>query len=115
MNRRATLFAEGLTVLELIIILAAIAIVVLVSVPGSSMLMGKYNMSRATGDLMESLQTARFEAMRRHSIVRVCPSSNGRFCRTDGNWNHGFLLGQVQAAGEVGRRRLQPVVFQHDR
>ena len=83
---------NGLTVLELIIILAAIAIVVLISVPGSSMLMGTYNMSKASGNLMESLQTARYEAMRRHSVVRVCPSANGRFCRRDGDWSQGWLI-----------------------
>ena len=92
MKPRHLRFEHGLTVLELIIILTAIAIVILISVPGSSMLMGKYNMGKATGDLMESLQTARYEAMRRHSIVRVCPSSNGRFCRRDGDWSQGWLI-----------------------
>ena len=93
MTRKQHTFSEnGLTVLELIIILAAIAVVVLISVPGSSMLMGKYNMGKTTEDLMESLQTARYEAMRRHSIVRVCPSSTGRFCRRDGDWSQGWLI-----------------------
>ena len=86
------LFERGLTVLELIIILAAIAIVILISVPGSSILMSKYSMGKATGDLMDSLQTARFEALRRKSIVRVCPSANGRFCRRDGDWSQGWLI-----------------------
>ena len=35
---------------------------------------------------------AREEAIKRSSTVRVCPSANGRFCRSDGNWDQGWLV-----------------------
>lgn len=82
----------GLTVVELLIILSAIAIVVLISVPGSSMVLENYRLKSTSSDLVNGLSIAKGEAIKRGSTVRVCPSSNGRFCRTDGNWNHGWLV-----------------------
>jgi len=83
---------HGLTVIELLIILAAIAIVVMISVPSSSMVLEHYRLKAASADLASSLNLAKAEALKRNSTVKVCPSSNGRFCRNDGNWNHGWLV-----------------------
>jgi type IV fimbrial biogenesis protein FimT len=83
---------DGLTVIELLIILAAIAIVVMISVPGSTVVLEHFRLKAASSDLVGSLNLAKEEAMLRNSTVKVCPSSNGRFCRTDGNWNHGWLV-----------------------
>jgi type IV fimbrial biogenesis protein FimT len=67
------LTARGMTVVELLIIVSALAVIILLAVPGSSML-------------------ARGEALRRSSTVRVCPSSDGRLCRSDGDWAQGWLV-----------------------
>jgi len=83
---------DGLTVVELLIILAAIAIVVMISVPGSTMVLEHFRLKAASSDLVSSLTLAKEEALMRNSTVKICPSSNGRFCRTDGNWNHGWLV-----------------------
>ena len=83
---------NGLTVVELLIILAAIAIVVMISVPGSTMVLEQYRLKAASSGLVDSLNLAKEEAMMRNSMVKICPSSNGRFCRSDGNWNHGWLV-----------------------
>lgn len=82
----------GLTVIELLIILAAIAVVVMISVPGSTMVMEHFRLKAASSDLVDSLNVAKEEALKRNSTVKICPSSNGRFCRSDGNWNHGWLV-----------------------
>lgn len=83
---------NGMTLVEVLIILAAIAIVVLISVPGSTMVLEHYRLKSASGDLLSGLNLAREEAIKRSSTVRVCPSSNGRFCRSDGNWDQGWLV-----------------------
>lgn len=83
---------EGLTVVELLIVLSAIAIVVMISVPSSTMVLEHYRLKAASNELTSSLNLAKEEAVKRSSTVRVCPSSNGRFCRDDGNWNHGWLV-----------------------
>lgn len=83
---------NGLTVVELLIILAAIAIVVMISVPSSTMILEHFRLKAASSNLVDSLSMAKEEALMRNSTVKICPSSNGRFCRTDGNWNHGWLV-----------------------
>ena len=83
---------QGLTVLELLITLAAIGIIVLVAVPGSDILLEKYRLKSASSAMMTGLEMARTEAGARGSTVVLCPSSNGHTCRTDGDWNHGWLV-----------------------
>jgi type IV fimbrial biogenesis protein FimT len=83
---------SGLTIIELLIILSAIAIVVVISVPSSTVVLEHFRLKAASSDLADSLNLAKEEALLRNSTVKVCPSSNGRFCRSDGNWNHGWLV-----------------------
>ncbi len=82
----------GLTVLELLITLAAIGIVVLIAVPGSDMLLEKYRLKSASSSMITGLELARMEAGTRGSTVILCPSSNGNTCRKDDNWNYGWLV-----------------------
>ena len=84
--------ALGLTVLEMLIVIAALAVIVLISVPGSGMLLAKYQLESATKGIHEGLELARTEAQLRNSKVVMCPSSNGHVCRRDGNWNMGWLV-----------------------
>lgn len=83
---------DGLTVLELLIGLAAVGIVVLVAVPGSDMLMDNWRMKKASSSIITGLELARSEASARSASVVLCPSSNGHTCRHDANWNHGWLV-----------------------
>jgi len=84
--------ALGLTVLEMLIVIAALAVIVLISVPGSGMLLAKYRLDSATNGIHEGLELARTEAQLRNSTVVMCPSSNGHVCRRDGNWTMGWLV-----------------------
>jgi len=84
--------SAGLSVIEVLILLAVLAVVVLIAVPGSSMLLESYRLKSTSSELVDGLNLARSEAIRRASTVRVCPSSNGRFCREDGRWNEGWLV-----------------------
>lgn len=83
---------QGLTVLELLIVFAAIAIAVLVTVPGSTILLEKYRLNSTSETLFSGLELAMSEAHLRNSTVIVCPSSNSHSCRSDGDWNHGWLV-----------------------
>lgn len=83
---------RGLTVLEMLIILAAIAVVVLIAVPGSDILLEKYRLKATYSELLNGLELAKSEAQMRGSTVIMCPSSNGHSCRSDHNWNHGWLV-----------------------
>ena len=83
---------RGLTAIELLIALAAVAVVILITVPGASMLIEHYRLKSTSSDLVSGLFLARAEAINRASTVRVCPSETGRSCRTDGDWSKGWLV-----------------------
>ena len=83
---------NGLSVLELLIVLSCVVIVVLITIPGSNMLLQKYRLKTASSELLSGLELARTEAHMRSSTALMCPSSNGHSCRNDGNWNHGWLV-----------------------
>ena len=81
-----------MTAIELLIVVAAIGLLLLISVPGSSMLIERYRLNAASNDLARGLSLARSEAIQRGSTVRLCPSIDGRACRDDGDWNQGWLV-----------------------
>lgn len=83
---------RGMTVIELLVIVAALAVIIMVAVPTSSMVIEHYRLKAASSGLVDGLNLARGEALRRNSTVRVCPSLNGRFCRSDGDWSQGWLV-----------------------
>jgi type IV fimbrial biogenesis protein FimT len=83
---------RGMTAIELLIALAAVGLVILISVPGASMLIEHYRLKSTSSDLVSGLYLARAEAISRASTVRVCPSDDGTSCRTDGNWSTGWLV-----------------------
>jgi type IV fimbrial biogenesis protein FimT len=83
---------KGLSVLELLVIFAALAVVILITVPGSTFLLEKYRVRATYAHLLDGLELAKAEAELRSSSAVVCPSSNGKTCRTDGNWNQGWLV-----------------------
>lgn len=82
----------AMTAIELLIIVAAIGLLLLVTVPGSSMLMERYQLNAASNELARGLSLARSEAVRRGSTVRMCPSVDGRSCLAGGDWSHGWLV-----------------------
>ena len=81
-----------MTAIELLILVAAIGLLVLVSVPGASMLIESYRLKSASNELARGLSLARTEAIKRGGTVRMCPSADGRACRDDGDWSLGWLV-----------------------
>ena len=82
----------GITAIEFLIVVAAIGLLILVTVPGSSMLIERYHLNSASNDLARGLTLARTEAINRASTVRMCPSLDGRSCMAGGDWSHGWLV-----------------------
>lgn len=91
-NHSQRKLGTGFTVVELMVALAALAIVILIAVPGSSAMIEKYQLRSTSNNLHQGLSLARTESHARSMVVRLCPSSNGHTCRSDGNWNHGWLV-----------------------
>lgn len=84
--------ARGFTLLELVTTLAVLAITLGVGIPAFGALMERARVSSALHLTTAALATARVEAVRRNRPVSVCPSADGRTCRTDLAWEAGWLV-----------------------
>lgn len=68
--------AEGVTLLELMVTLAVVAVLMAVGIPAIGDLIATNRMSAAVNDLVSSLHLARSEALKTGDRVSVCASTN---------------------------------------
>lgn len=84
--------ASGYTLVELVITVALGALILVIAMPGFAAITHKNRINSAATQLYLTLNTARSEALKRRSAVRVCPSADSSSCRTDGDWSAGWLI-----------------------
>ena len=87
--------ARGFTVVEILVVLAVIAIVFGLAGPGLSQMVASQQVRAAAYDLHAALNIARSEALTRNSSVTVAP--------VGGDWAQGWSL--TEAGGNVLRRQ----------
>ncbi|EQD65260.1 type-4 fimbrial pilin related signal peptide protein [mine drainage metagenome] len=99
----------GLTLLELIVVIALAAILVTIAVPNYTEFMTENRMASEMNGFVTSLMLARSEAIKRGQEVTLCASSNGTDC-SDGAWSQGWLIfrnsqnaSQVPASSDIIR------------
>lgn len=83
---------SGLTLLELVMALAVLAVVVGLATPslGAAIESGRY--ASASHQISGSLATARMLAITRGHRVAVCPTTDGSSCSDGSDWSRGWLL-----------------------
>jgi type IV fimbrial biogenesis protein FimT len=82
----------GMTLIELIITVAIVAILVGISVPSFAHLGSAQKMTTTTHLVMSSFNQARMRAISTGRQVVVCPSTDGTSCRADSSWNAGWII-----------------------
>lgn len=82
--------SAGVTLLELVITVAILAIIAVIALPSFNVVIVSNRLSAGANELVGSLQLARSEAIRRGSRVVVCPSSTGADCA--GAWSDGWIV-----------------------
>jgi len=100
--------AIGLTLVELMLVLAMVAVVTSLAAPSFRSLWVKRSVLLAAEALLGDLRYARSEALKRTRPVLVCQSSNSTSCTRDGTaWADGWLVfadgngnGQVDDAND---------------
>lgn len=71
---------NGFTLIELIVVMAVIAILTMYAVPSFKVSMVNNRLIGETTNLTSMLNLARTESLRRNDYVSICPSSNGTSC-----------------------------------
>lgn len=83
---------SGLTLAEVMVTVAIVAVVTAVAVPSFSNLIHSNRLSSYTGSFVASTQLARGEAIKSNATVTLCRSSNGTGCATTGGWQPGWIV-----------------------
>lgn len=100
--------AEGVTLIELLVTLAVVAVIVAAGVPALRDFLATNRMSAAVNDLITSIHLARSEAITREAPTTLCPSANwdspAPTCNPGGNLADGWIV----LVGRVG----SPIVVQ---
>lgn len=98
---------RGLTLPELMVTVAILAIVSTVAVPAMGDFLSATRLDGAASSLASSMQLARSEAIKSNSKAVVCRSSDGLSCASSGGWEAGWIVFRdadgdgVVDAGEV--------------
>ena len=101
---------EGLTLIELMVVLVIVAILIGLAAPNLRSLLVRWAADTAAASLADDFRYARSEAIRRNDFVTICRSLDGKSCAgQDGSWHIGWLVfvdrnadGVVSAAAAAG-------------
>ena len=91
MDTRKT-FCTGVTLVELMTVLAILAIMQAWAVPGFARMLNASRTSVTTDGLHKHLLLARSEAGKRGSRVVLCKSASGVSCNPTGGWEQGWIV-----------------------
>ncbi|MEH6616959.1 MAG: GspH/FimT family pseudopilin [Porticoccus sp.] len=83
---------KGFTLVELLITIALVAVISALAVPSFQILIKKHKISLEARRVLTTLHFTRMEAIKRNSLVSLCPSSDGLDCSPDLNWMDGWIV-----------------------
>ena len=83
---------SGLTLVEFLIVIALVALLAGIAVPGLGDVLARSRVKATAGRFMTHVNLARTQAIMRSQRVVLCPSSDGTTCLSDGHWHRGWLV-----------------------
>lgn len=110
MNTRS----KGFTLLELIIIIAILAISMAFAAPALSTLISNERISSSVNDFVAALQYAKTEAASRVNPVTICKrNTDGDGCVAGGDWSAGWIVFS-DPNGNASVDAGEPVLLRHE-
>lgn len=82
---------QGLTLLEMMIVLALLGIVLGLAVPSATHIVEKHRMAAQLNYMSSVIQYTRFQAIDKHIVATLCPSPDLHTCDVN-NWNQPKIL-----------------------
>lgn len=82
---------RGVTLIELLTVIAIVAILAAVGVPSFRDTINRNRLATQSAEFLSALNFARSEAIKRGHSITLCRSSNGTACATSGTWEGGWL------------------------
>jgi type IV fimbrial biogenesis protein FimT len=83
---------SGITLTELLVTLAVMAVLLTQAVPGLAALIASNQLTGLSNEFLASLHLARSEAIKRGQRTVLCASSDGKTCAGGGGWHQGWLV-----------------------
>lgn len=100
--------ARGFTLTELMVVVAIAAILAMIGAPAMAGLLARVSERNAESAIADVLRQARTAAVMHNTRTLVCPSRDGRHCRSGDDWQHGWIVvadadhdGQADAGTQV--------------
>lgn len=84
--------ARGVTLVEMLIVVAIVAILSGTAVPYMGSLIDSMRMRTIANEFLSSMQLARSEAIKRNGRVALCRSADGTTCAATGDWEQGWIV-----------------------
>ena len=83
---------DGMTVLELLLVLGIVAILALIAVPGMGRFVADLRMTTAVNAFVHAVHLARQEAHKRGTTATLCKSAGELQCDAHADWSDGWLV-----------------------
>jgi type IV fimbrial biogenesis protein FimT len=91
-QKRPTVLFSGFTLIELMVVLALVALLAFIATPTMRTTIQNNRISTLTNELVTDVSVARTEAIRRSKDVGICASSAGTACDGGTNWAVGRMV-----------------------
>lgn len=83
---------SGLTLVEMLIAIAVMAILATLATPSFTALLYDSDRTTAVNSFIHAIFLARSEAIKRSGVVTLCKSSDGQTCSRAVEWNAGWIV-----------------------